>query len=78
MLANSIFPGMRRRCDGFIVNYSRSSSRSLSEVVTPKYDEYWMPFTHNRSFKNADKPKMFHKASGYDDFLMLCMSSSVN
>ena len=37
-------------------------SAPLATATTVKLDEYWMPFTHNRSFKQ--KPKMLHRAEG--------------
>jgi hypothetical protein len=50
---------------GKIIRPTNCAYRSSSQVATKtKYEEYWMPFTNNRSFKSAEKPKIFHKAKG--------------
>jgi beta-alanine--pyruvate transaminase len=40
------------------------NAQQVASVTTVKtgYDEYWMPFTHNRSYKS--RPKILHRAEG--------------
>ena len=39
-----------------------SAALATATATKVTMDEYWMPFTHNRSFKQ--KPKMLHRAEG--------------
>jgi beta-alanine--pyruvate transaminase len=40
---------------------------AFSTVTKTGYDEYWMPFTHNRGYKS--KPKLLHRAEGMHYYL---------